>query len=90
VLFIDRLVAETNLFESLGVETSKRIVLYAITDLDWVAADFTVFDVALAANRQVENHRNLFPTIRAMEGVFYRDSMVQLVLVAFCEKAVSD
>ena len=82
MLFIDRLIAERNLFESLGVETSKRIVLYTVTDLDWVAADFTVFDVALAANRQVENHRNLFPAIRTSEGVFHRDSMVQQVLVA--------
>jgi hypothetical protein len=39
------------LFESLGVEASERIVRYAVTDLDWVAANFTVFDVALTANR---------------------------------------
>jgi hypothetical protein len=69
---------------SLGVEASERIVLYAVTDLDWVAADFTVFDVALPANRQVENHRNLFPAIRASEGVFHRDSMVQRVLQSTC------
>jgi hypothetical protein len=43
----------------------------------------------LTANRQVENHRNLFPAIRATEGVFHR-SMLQQVLVALCEKGVSD
>jgi hypothetical protein len=77
------------LFESLGVETSERIVLYAVTDLDWVAAHFTVLDVALAANRQVENHRNLFSAIGATEGVFHRNSMLQQALVALCEKVVS-
>jgi hypothetical protein len=58
---------------SLGVEASERIVLNSVTDLDWVAAHFTVFDVALTANRQVENHRNLFPAIWATEGVFHRE-----------------
>jgi hypothetical protein len=51
--------------------------LYAVTDLDWVAADFAVFDIDLTANRQVENHRNLFPTIGAGEGVLHRESMLQ-------------
>jgi hypothetical protein len=78
------------LFESLGVEASERIVLYAVTDFDWIAAHFTVLDVALAANRHVENHRNLFPAIGATEGVFHRDSMLQQVLVALREKVVSD
>jgi|HubBroStandDraft_4_1064222.scaffolds.fasta_scaffold723495_1 hypothetical protein len=77
-----RFVGEANLFESLGVEASQRIVLYAVTDLDWAAANLTVFDVALPANRQVENHGNLFPAVRAREGMFHRDSMVQQVLVA--------
>jgi hypothetical protein len=39
------------LFESLGVEASERVVLYAVTDLDWVPANFTVFDIVLMANR---------------------------------------
>jgi hypothetical protein len=69
---------------------SERVVLYAVTDFDWAAAHFTVLDVALAANRHVENHRNLFPAIGATEGVFHRDSMLQQVLVALREKVVSD
>lgn len=77
------------LFESLGVETCERIVLYAVTDLDWVAAHFTVFDVALPVNRQVENHRNLFSAIGATEGVFHRNSMLQQALATPCEKVVS-
>ena len=74
------------LFESLGVETCERIVLYAVTDLDWVAANFAVLDVALAANRQVENHRNLFPAIRANEGVFHRDNIMLQQLLRLSAK----
>jgi hypothetical protein len=62
---------KTNLFEDFGIEVTERIVLYAVTDLDWVAADFAVFDVALTANREVENHRNLFATIWAGEAMFH-------------------
>jgi hypothetical protein len=40
-----------SLFQSLGDEAGERIILYAVTNLDWVAANFTVFDVALTANR---------------------------------------
>jgi hypothetical protein len=79
LLLIESLLRGT-LFESLGVETGERIVLHAVTDLDWVAANFTVFDVTLTANGQVENHRNLFPTIRATEGVFHWGIMVRRVL----------
>ena len=68
-----------NLFEDLGIEVTERIVLYAVTDLDWVAADFAVFDVGLTANRQVENHRNLFPTIWASKEVFHWESILQQV-----------
>ena len=47
----------------MGRYTSERIILYVEADLDGLAADFAVFDVDLTAHRQVENHRNLFPTI---------------------------
>jgi hypothetical protein len=57
--------------EDLGVELSEGVVCYRITDLDRVAADFTVFDIALPANRKVQDHRNLFSTIRTDEGVFH-------------------
>jgi hypothetical protein len=66
-----------NLFEDLGSEVSERIVLYTVTDLDWVAADLAVFNVDLAAHRQVENHRNLFPAIWAGERVLHQESMLQ-------------
>jgi hypothetical protein len=40
----------TNLFQPLGVEAGQRIVLHRIGDLNWIAADFTVFHVALTAD----------------------------------------
>ena len=42
--------SKTNLFEYLCTEASERILLYAVTDLDRVAADFAVFDIDLTAN----------------------------------------
>ena len=43
----------TNLFESLCGEASEGVVFNGIADLDRVAADFTVFDVGVTANREV-------------------------------------
>jgi hypothetical protein len=74
---INRFHSRTKLFEDLGSEIRERIILYAVTDLDRVATDFAIFDVALSSNRQVENHRNFFPTIWAGKGVFHQMSMLQ-------------
>jgi hypothetical protein len=79
-----------NLFQALGSETSKRIILYPETDLHGLAADFAVFDVDLTAHGEVENHRNLFPAIWAVEGVFHWESMLQQVFAAPCEGVGSD
>ena len=84
--FLNARALVVNLFESLGDEASEPIVLCTVADLDWVAANFTVFDVALTANRQVENHRNLFPAIWATEGVLHRDSMLQEALWGFVKR----
>jgi hypothetical protein len=43
----------TNLFEGLSGEANEGIVFYRIADLDRVAANFTVFDVGVRANREV-------------------------------------
>jgi hypothetical protein len=64
--------------------------LYPETDLDGLAADFAVFDVDLTAHGEVENHRNLFPAIWAVEGVFHWESMLQQVFTAPCEGVGSD
>ena len=63
--------SKDNLSEGLGIEASDSILFYAVTYFDWLATDFAVLDVALTANRQVENHRNLFPAIWAIEGMFH-------------------
>ena len=63
--------------EDLGGELRERIILYAVTDLDWVTANFAVFDVALTSNRQVENHRNFFSTVGAGKGVLHQNSMLR-------------
>src|SRR5712671_4225964 len=65
-----------NLFEGLCIETHERIALCAVTDFDWVATDFAIFDIDLAANRKVQNHRNPFPTIRTVKEVFHWKSML--------------
>ena len=43
----------TNLFKGLSGEASEGVVLNGIADLDRVAADFTVLDVGVTANREV-------------------------------------
>ena len=60
------------LFEALGVEAAKHIVFDRIADLDWIAADFTVFDIDLTGNGKVENHGDLFPAVGAHEQMFHR------------------
>jgi hypothetical protein len=80
----------SNLFEGLGIEAGEGIVFYGVTDLDRFAAHFAVFDIALMADRQVQNHRNLFPIVRAVEGVFHGDSMLQQVHMASYATEVSE
>lgn len=60
-----------DLFEHLGVKARENVILDCIADLDGLAADFTVFDVGLATDRNVEDHRNFFPAVRAGEAVFH-------------------
>src|SRR5688572_1085082 len=64
------------LLGNLGVEVSEGIFFYGIAKLDGIAADFTVFDVGVAGNREVQDHRDLFPAIGAAKGVFHRASKV--------------
>jgi hypothetical protein len=66
-----------DLFEGQGGELGERMILYAVTDLDRVTANFAVFDVALAPNRHVEHHRDFFPAVGAGKGVFHQTSMLQ-------------
>ena len=62
---------QTKLLEDFCAETSERVVLHGIADLDRVAADLAVFDIGLPSNGEVEDHRNFFSAIRACEEVFH-------------------
>jgi hypothetical protein len=77
VVSINRLHSTTILFEGFGGELRERIILYAVTDFDRVAANFAIFDVGLASNRQIQHHRNFLSAIGAGKGVFHQMSMLQ-------------
>jgi len=64
-------VSPPQLFETLGLEVSEGIVFDGIAELEGVAADLTVFDVGMTANREVQDHRNLSPAKGTGEGVFH-------------------
>lgn len=59
------------LLETLGLELSQGIVFDGVLDFERVAADFTVFDVAVTVNREVQDHRDLFATKWTGEGMFH-------------------
>jgi hypothetical protein len=54
------------------MEAGEFVVLYGKADFDWFTANLTIFDVGLAADRQVQHHRNFFTTIGTGECVFHR------------------
>ena len=60
------------LFEHLGKEAGQYIIFDCVADLDGIAADFTIFDVDLAGNGEVQDHGDLFAAVRAHESVFHR------------------
>jgi virulence-associated protein VapD len=57
--------------ETLGFELSQGIVFDGVADLKRVAADLTVFDIAVTVHREVQNHRDLFAAKGTGEGVFH-------------------
>jgi hypothetical protein len=59
------------LLETLGLKLSQGIVFDGVADLEGVAADLTVFDVAVPVNREVQDHRDLFAAKWTGEGVFH-------------------
>ncbi len=62
---------DAHLFEPLDLEVRQIVVFDGIADLKRVAADFAVFDVGVAVNREVEDHRNLFSARGTGEEVFH-------------------
>jgi hypothetical protein len=61
----------SSLAECFSVEAGEVVIFYTKADLNWFAAYFAVFDVGLTTDGQVQNHRNLFTTIWAVELVFH-------------------
>ena len=59
------------LFETLGIEAGEQIFFDRVADLDGIAADFTIFDVDLAGNGEVQEHGDFFPAVGAHELVFH-------------------
>jgi hypothetical protein len=59
------------LFQPLGLEAGQHIIFGGIADFNGAAADFTIFDVYLTWDGKVEDHRDLFPAIRAHESLFH-------------------
>src|ERR1700674_3078046 len=60
-----------HLFQNFGGEAGERVVFHAVTDLNWIAANFAILDVRLTSNRKVKHHRNFFPAIWAMEEMLH-------------------
>jgi hypothetical protein len=59
------------LLETLGFELSQGIVFNGVGDFERVAADLTVFDVAVTVTREVQDHRDLFAAKGTGEGMFH-------------------
>ena len=59
------------LAEGPGTEAGEFVILYGKANFDWFAAYFAVLNVALAADGQVQHHRNLFSTVWAGKFVFH-------------------
>src|SRR5216683_659336 len=60
-----------NLFQNFGGEAREDIVFHVVTNLNRVAANFAILDIGLTANRNVQDHRNFFPAIWAMEEMLH-------------------
>ena len=60
-----------SLADGSGVESRNVIIFNGKADLDWFAAYFAVLDVRLSPDGQVQEHRDLFTTIRAVKLVFH-------------------
>lgn len=59
------------LFEALGGEAGEFVVFCGVADFDRAAADFTILDVHLTRDGEVEDHGDLFAAVRTHEIVFH-------------------
>ena len=63
--------ALNQLLKTLGLELSQGIVFDGVTNFDGIAADLTIFDIAVTVNREVQDHRDLFAAKWTGEGMFH-------------------
>jgi hypothetical protein len=61
---------------------SQGLVFDGIGDLEGIAAHLTVFDISVTANREVQDHRNLFAAKGTGKGVFHDVSTVPQIFAA--------
>jgi hypothetical protein len=59
------------LLDGSGGEVDESVVAHRVSNFDWPAADFAIFHVALVRHGRVQNHRNLFAAVRAIEELFH-------------------
>jgi hypothetical protein len=62
------------------VKVRQLVVLRGKGDLDGIAADFAIFDVRLAENGGVKDHRYLFAAIRTHEGEFHMNATLSHIM----------
>ena len=61
---------------------SQGIVFDGIANLKRVTAHLAVFDIGLTANREVQDHRDIFAAEGTDEGVFHNASTVPQISIA--------
>jgi hypothetical protein len=61
---------------------SQGIVFDGIANLKRVTAHLTVLDIGVTANREVQDHRDLFAAEGTDEGVFHDVSTVPQISIA--------
>ena len=71
-----------SLFEALRFEMSQGIVFDGIANLKRITAHLPVFDIGVTANREVQDHRDLFAAEGTDEGVFHNASTVPQISIA--------
>jgi hypothetical protein len=62
---------DDSLAECLGVKTRDVVVFHCKSNLNGLAADFAVFDIALTADGEIEDHGNLFAAVGASKRVLH-------------------
>ena len=75
----ERRISLSSLFEALRLEMSQGVVFDGIANFKRITAHLAVLDIGMTANREVQDHRDLFATKGTDEGVFhYATTLLQI------------